>query len=138
MNEVVENMLDEHEFAEVNQEEAEGTGSNKTRITIRLDTDILAWFKQVANQQGRMSYQRLINETLRMHVQQQGSWQEALRALIREELAQSRPTEAQPADLALLEARQPRPYALARGEFEVPSDFDDPLPEDILREFEGL
>ena len=33
--------------------------------------------------------------------------------------------------------RELRPYALARGEFEVPPDFDDPLPEAILSEFEG-
>ena len=31
----------------------------------------------------------------------------------------------------------PRPYALARGEFVVPKDFNDPLSEDILRDFEG-
>lgn len=31
----------------------------------------------------------------------------------------------------------PRPYGLAKGEFIVPDDFDDPLPEDILRDFEG-
>jgi len=31
----------------------------------------------------------------------------------------------------------PRPYGLAKGEFVVPDDFDDPLPEDILRDFEG-
>lgn len=30
-----------------------------------------------------------------------------------------------------------RPFGLARGEFVVPDDFDDPLPEDILRSFEG-
>jgi prevent-host-death family protein len=33
--------------------------------------------------------------------------------------------------------KQLRPYGLAKGEFEVPADFDDPLPEDILRLFEG-
>ena len=31
----------------------------------------------------------------------------------------------------------PRPYGLARGEFVVPPEFFDPLPEDILRGFEG-
>ncbi len=31
----------------------------------------------------------------------------------------------------------PRPYGLAKGEFVVPKDFNDPLPEDILRDFEG-
>ena len=31
----------------------------------------------------------------------------------------------------------PRPFGLAKGEFVVPDDFNDPLPEEILREFEG-
>lgn len=31
----------------------------------------------------------------------------------------------------------PRPSGLAAGEFTVPDDFDDPLPEDLLRAFEG-
>lgn len=30
----------------------------------------------------------------------------------------------------------PRPIGLARGEFTVPSDFDSPLPDRILQEFE--
>ena len=30
-----------------------------------------------------------------------------------------------------------RPFALAAGAFVVPDDFDAPLPEDVLREFEG-
>lgn len=28
-----------------------------------------------------------------------------------------------------------RPYALAKGEFDVPEDFNEPLPDDILNEF---
>jgi hypothetical protein len=32
---------------------------------------------------------------------------------------------------------QLRPYALCAGEFEVPNDFDDPLPPEILKMFEG-
>ena len=31
----------------------------------------------------------------------------------------------------------PRPSGLAKGEFVVPDDFNDPLPENLLREFEG-
>lgn len=31
----------------------------------------------------------------------------------------------------------PRPYGLAAGEFTVPDDFDAPLPEEILKSFEG-
>ena len=32
--------------------------------------------------------------------------------------------------------RRPRPFGLAAGTFTVPDDFDDPLPEEILRDFE--
>jgi hypothetical protein len=31
----------------------------------------------------------------------------------------------------------PRPMGLAKGEFIVPEDFNSPLPEDVLRQFEG-
>ncbi len=30
-----------------------------------------------------------------------------------------------------------RPFGLCAGEFSVPDDFDDPLPENIIQEFEG-
>lgn len=33
--------------------------------------------------------------------------------------------------------REKRPFALCAGEFTVPPDFNDPLPEEILRDFEG-
>ena len=33
--------------------------------------------------------------------------------------------------------RQARPVGLCAGEFKVPDDFDDPLPDHILEEFEG-
>jgi len=32
---------------------------------------------------------------------------------------------------------EPRPFGLCAGEFTVPDDFDEPLPEEILRLFEG-
>jgi antitoxin (DNA-binding transcriptional repressor) of toxin-antitoxin stability system len=34
-------------------------------------------------------------------------------------------------------ARQPRPFGLCAGQFTVPPDFDQPLPDDIIKEFEG-
>lgn len=34
-------------------------------------------------------------------------------------------------------ANGPRPFGLCSGQFSVPDDFDDPLPEEILRQFEG-
>jgi antitoxin (DNA-binding transcriptional repressor) of toxin-antitoxin stability system len=32
--------------------------------------------------------------------------------------------------------RRPRPFGLATGAFVVPDDFDDPLPDDVLDDFE--
>jgi len=42
-------------------------------------------------------------------------------------IAEIRPVEA---------VRRPRPFGLARGSFVVPDDFDAPLPEDVLQDFE--
>ena len=35
------------------------------------------------------------------------------------------------------DARPLRPFGLCEGEFRVPDDFDEPLPEDLFRQFEG-
>jgi antitoxin (DNA-binding transcriptional repressor) of toxin-antitoxin stability system len=41
------------------------------------------------------------------------------------------------AEIRPIEAvRRPRPFGLAKGSFIVPDDFDDPLPEEVLRDFE--
>jgi antitoxin (DNA-binding transcriptional repressor) of toxin-antitoxin stability system len=34
-------------------------------------------------------------------------------------------------------ATQPRPFGLCAGRFTVPADFDRPLPDEVLKEFEG-
>jgi antitoxin (DNA-binding transcriptional repressor) of toxin-antitoxin stability system len=34
-------------------------------------------------------------------------------------------------------ALEPRPFGLGSGEFKVPDDFDQPLPEDVLSAFAG-
>ena len=36
-----------------------------------------------------------------------------------------------------IESKQPRPVGLCAGEFTVPADFDESLPEEILSAFEG-
>ncbi len=35
------------------------------------------------------------------------------------------------------EKRESRPYGLAAGQFKVPDDFNDPLPDEILKGFTG-
>ncbi len=34
-------------------------------------------------------------------------------------------------------AAEPRPFGLCAGRFTVPADFDSPLPDDLLKDFEG-
>ena len=57
----------------------------KERITIRLDADVLAWFRdQVA---GGGNYQTKINDALRAHINdREGTLERTLRRVIREEL----------------------------------------------------
>lgn len=59
----------------------------KERITIRLDGDILDWFRAQAEAEGGGSYQAMINDALRGHLRQGGEDLETLlRTIIREEL----------------------------------------------------
>lgn len=61
--------------------------AGKVRITIRLDREVLDWFRSRAEDQGGGSYQTMINNALRDHVHQGGESLEAvLRRVIREEL----------------------------------------------------
>ncbi len=59
----------------------------KSRITIRLDDDILAWFRNEVHASGGGSYQTLINTALREYVQHRKEpLEDILRRVIREEL----------------------------------------------------
>jgi uncharacterized protein (DUF4415 family) len=59
----------------------------KTRITIRIDTDILNWFRDQVNARGGGNYQTMMNEALRAYIRQQDTTlEETLRKVIREEL----------------------------------------------------
>jgi len=59
----------------------------KTRITIRIDDDILEWFRGEVNVAGGGNYQTLINNALREHfTNQQEPIEVILRRVVREEL----------------------------------------------------
>ncbi len=63
------------------------TPRGKTRITIRLDTELLDWFRDQVERAGGGNYQTLINEVLRRHVENSNeSFEKTLRRVIREEL----------------------------------------------------
>ena len=60
----------------------------KTRITIRLDDDVLAWFREQVHAAGGGNYQTLINLALRKHIaDRKEPLEETLRRVLREELA---------------------------------------------------
>ncbi|MDH3629749.1 MAG: BrnA antitoxin family protein [Gammaproteobacteria bacterium] len=60
---------------------------NKVRITIRLDADIIEYFKDIVHEAGGGSYQTLINDALREHIQvRDKGLEKTLRKVIREEL----------------------------------------------------
>jgi len=59
----------------------------KARVTIRLDDDILNWFRQQVDDAGGGNYQTLINEALRTFVsQRRESLETTLRRVIRYEI----------------------------------------------------
>jgi uncharacterized protein (DUF4415 family) len=78
-------MKPEYDFSKARRGAVVPAAPGKTRITIRLDNDIVDWFKAQVNEAGGGNYQRLINEALKSHIQQQ-ALERTLRKLIREEL----------------------------------------------------
>jgi len=63
----------------------------KERITIRLDPDIIEWFRDRVR--GGGNYQTLINEALREHIERQSGadLESTLRRILREELSAANP-----------------------------------------------
>ncbi len=63
------------------------TPSGKTRITIRIDDDVLQWFRDQVHKAGGGSYQALINRALRSVAQStEQNLEGTLRRVLREEL----------------------------------------------------
>lgn len=59
----------------------------KTRITIRIDDDILRWFRKQVHAAGGGNYQSLMNAALREYIQRRDhGLEDALRVVIRQEL----------------------------------------------------
>jgi len=83
-------MKREYDFSKANRGAAVAVPKGKTRITIRLDDDILAWFRDQVERAGGGNYQTVINEVLRQHVQQaREPLEKIIRRIIREELGRA-------------------------------------------------
>jgi uncharacterized protein (DUF4415 family) len=82
-------MQEEYDFSKGKRGPVLPPPAGKTRITIRIDDDILDWFRdQVDAAEGRKSYQSMINQALREYMMRQREPLELiLRRVLREELA---------------------------------------------------
>ncbi len=81
-------MRDEYDFSKAKRGPVVKSPAGKTRITIRIDDDVIAWFKKQVHESGGGNYQTLINQVLRERMEQTPERLEAtLRRVIREELA---------------------------------------------------
>ena len=61
-------MKREYDFSKAKPGPVVAVPRGKTRITIRLDDEILAWFRDQVKRAGGGNYQSVINEVLRQHV----------------------------------------------------------------------
>jgi len=81
-------MKDEYDFSNGKRGPVIPTPPGKTRITIRLDDEVLEWFRLQVHAAGGGNYQTLINDALRQHIDSH-SLEELLRRVVREELSRS-------------------------------------------------
>ena len=80
-------MKKEYDFSKGRRGPVLKTPPGKTRVTIRLDDDVLDWFRQQVDDAGGGNYQTLINEALRSFIHQKREPLETtLRRVIRDEL----------------------------------------------------
>ena len=80
-------MNKEYDFSMARRGAVTPPSGNKVRITIRLDRDIVDWFKARVEAQGGGNYQTMLNNALRAYTEQQdGHLEQLLRRVVREEL----------------------------------------------------
>ena len=80
-------MRKEYDFSRAKRGPVVPVPPGKTRITIRLDDDLIEWFKDQVHAAGGGNYQTLINVALREYADRKREpLEETLRRVIREEL----------------------------------------------------
>ena len=79
-------MKPEYDFSGAKRGPVLPVPEGKTRITIRIDTDVIDWFREQVHLAGGGNYQSLINSALREHIRRTDEPLEViLRRVIREE-----------------------------------------------------
>lgn len=80
-------MKEEYDFSSAKRGPVIAPTPGKERITIRIDEDILDWFRNQVEELGGGNYQTMINQALRQYVDQQHeSLETTLRRVIQEEM----------------------------------------------------
>jgi uncharacterized protein (DUF4415 family) len=80
-------MKKEYDFSQGKRGAIVPSSPGKTRITIRLDDEVLAWFRETVQEAGGGNYQTLINDALRSYIQEKKEpLEKVLRRIVREEL----------------------------------------------------
>ena len=80
-------MRKEYDFSKGKRGAVTPPPQGKTRITIRLDNDLLTWFRRQVEQAGGGNYQTFINDALRQHIARvRDPLEQTLRRVIREEI----------------------------------------------------
>ena len=80
-------MKKEYDFSQAKRGAVVPLPPGKTRVTIRLDDDVLDWFRGEVDQAGGGNYQTLINQALRDVISRSREpLEKTLRRVIREEL----------------------------------------------------
>ena len=82
-------MKKEYDFSKGKRGAVVPVPKGKLRITIRLDDDVLAWFRRQVHAADGGNYQTLINLALREYIEDQREpLEDTLRRVLREELPQ--------------------------------------------------
>jgi uncharacterized protein (DUF4415 family) len=80
-------MKKQYDFSRAKRGSVIKTPRGKSRITIRIDEDILGWFRHQVDEAGGGNYQSLINQALRQQIERSDDALEStLRRVLREEL----------------------------------------------------
>ena len=84
-------MKKEYDFSNGKRGAIDPMPAGKTRITIRLDKDVINWFRNQVESQGGGNYQTMINNVLREYIyEKRQNLEEVFRKILREELSNSK------------------------------------------------
>ena len=80
-------MKTNYNFSKAKRGAVTPASKTKIRITIRLDRDLVEWFKRKVVSQGGGNYQSMMNDALRMHMDHHDeAFEKLLRKVVREEI----------------------------------------------------